>query len=133
MQLDVYTDGGAINNPGPAASAFVVVQGKKIIAQEKKAIGNNTNNMAEYTAVIIALEKLPQLINEQIKRIVFYSDSKLMVNQINGLYKVKAGHIREQIMRIRVLEAKINLPIVYKNIPREENEKADSLVKEALQ
>ncbi len=133
MQLDVYTDGGAINNPGPAASAFVVFQGKKIIVQEKKAIGNNTNNVAEYMAVIMALEKLPQLINEQIKRIVFYSDSKLMVNQINGLYKVKAGHIREQIMKIRVLEAKINLPLVYKNIPREKNQIADGLVKEVLQ
>jgi len=133
MQLDVYTDGGAINNPGPAASAFVVFQGKKIIAQEKKAIGNNTNNMAEYTAVIMALEKLPQLINEQTKRIVFYSDSRLMVNQLNGLFKVKAGHIREKIMKIRVLEAKIKLPIIYKNIPREKNEKADGLVKEILQ
>jgi hypothetical protein len=56
-----------------------------------------------------------------------------MVNQINGLYKVKAGHIREQIMKIRVLEAKINLPLVYKNIPREKNQIADGLVKEVLQ
>ena len=133
MQLDIYTDGGAINNPGPAASAFVVFQGKKIVAQEKKSIGNTTNNIAEYTAVIMALEKLPSLINGQIKKIIFYSDSKLMVNQLNGLYKVKAGHIREQIMKIRILEAKINPPIIYKNIPREKNEKADSLVKEALQ
>jgi len=132
MQLDIYTDGGAINNPGPAASAFVVFQGKKIVAQEKKTIGNSTNNIAEYTAVIMALEKLPQLINGQIKKIVFYSDSKLMVNQLNGLYKVKDGQIREQIMKIRVLEAKFNLPIIYKNIPREKNQIADSLVKEVL-
>lgn len=132
MQLDVYTDGGAINNPGPAASAFVIFLGKKIIGREKKPIGNTTNNIAEYTAVIMALEKLPHLINEKIKKIVFYSDSKLMVNQLNGLYKVKDGQIREQVMKIRILEGKINRPIIYKNIPREENQIADNLVKEAL-
>jgi len=133
MELNIYTDGGALNNPGPAASAFVVFFGKKIIFKKKAAIGENTNNIAEYMAVVMALEKLPGLVNgHQAEKIVFYSDSRLMVNQLNGLFKVKDARIREQIMKIRILENKINLPIIYKNIPREQNQIADGLVKEVL-
>ena len=64
----------------------------------------------------------------QVSEIVFHSDSTLLVNQVNGLYKVKNAKIREFIMQIRILEQEIRIPITYKYIPREKNFRADSLV-----
>jgi ribonuclease HI len=57
MDIKIYTDGGAINNPGPAASAYVIYLGNTIIHKESKKIGVNTNNIAEYTALFLRLKK----------------------------------------------------------------------------
>lgn len=136
MELVVYTDGGALNNPGPAASAFAIFRGGKMIASEAKSIGTNTNNVAEYTALIIALEHVKKLMSEPsfqpTSRVAVFSDSQLMVNQLNGLYKVKNSRMHELVLKVRVLENKIGVPIVYKNVPREENSFTDSLVKKTL-
>jgi ribonuclease HI len=134
MELKIYTDGGSLNNPGPAASAYVIYQDNKILVKHGKKIGDNTNNFAEYTALILALEKVKELLKnlKDIDKISVFSDSSLMVNQLNGFFKVKNGTIRELIMKVRILEREINIPIIYKHIPREENTLADSLVKKEL-
>lgn len=135
MVIKIFTDGGAIGNPGPAACAFLIYQGNKLLFSHHEFIGRATNNVAEYTALIKALEKLKKLITDYrflITSINVYSDSRLLVNQINGYFKVKSAVIREFIMKIRVLEGEIGFPIAYKNIPREKNVFADALVKRAL-
>lgn len=132
MQLKIYTDGGSSGNPGPAAIAYVIYQDNQIIFKHGEKIGIATNNFAEYQAVIEALEKVKQIIqcsSSSIEQIAFFSDSALIVNQLNGLYKVKNSKIREFVMKVRILEQEIKIPIVYKNIPREENREADKLVK----
>lgn len=138
MILQVYTDGGSKGNPGPSSIGGVFYLDKKKVFNFKKAIGITTNNDAEYSALIRALQilnpksEIPNKLQIQnfknIKQIQFYSDSRLMVNQINGLFKVKQGKIREYILKIRILEQEINLPISYHLIPREENWEADKLV-----
>ena len=135
MDLKIYTDGGALNNPGQAAIAFVIYLDKKLLLKHSEKIGQTTNNFAEYTALLRALDKTKQLISQQnnIKSVFVFSDSSLMTNQLNGLFKVKNTIIRELIMKVRVLENEINIPIIYKNIPREKNRLADSLVKRILQ
>lgn len=65
---------------------------------------------------------------QMIKKIEFFSDSRLMVNQVNGFFKVKSGKIKEYILKIRVLEQEINLPIFYHLVSREQNREADRLV-----
>lgn len=136
MELKIYTDGGALGNPGPAASAYIIYNGRKIVAQDSKFLGHGTNNQAEYTALILAYEKIKDLLKEgQLKGITIinvFSDSSLLVNQLNGLYKVKNGAIREFILKIRILENEIGIPTTYKHVYREENTEADALVKEAL-
>lgn len=139
MTLTVYTDGGALNNPGPAASAYVIYKDdKNILFQEGVFLGPQTNNYAEYNAVVLALKKIKALLDSgqarmtDVKKIVFFSDSKLLVSQLNGLYRVKNGVIREFILKIRILEQEVNLPISYTHIYREQNTVADSLVKRAL-
>jgi len=132
MELKIFTDGGALNNPGPAASAFVVYSNNKLIHKSSFGIGNTTNNFAEYSAVVNALEWLIKNKPQEISKTTFYSDSNLMVNQLNGLYKVKNAVIREFIMKIRILQQEIGAPITYTYIPREKNSLADAMVKKEL-
>lgn len=135
MVLTIYTDGGSLNNPGQAAYAYIFFEGKKLIFSNSEKIGVASNNVAEYSGLINALKKVKELIaNNQLKieKIEAYSDSSLMVNQLNGLFKVKNAKIREFVFKIRSLEGEINLPIIYIHILREKNMLADSLVKKAL-
>jgi ribonuclease HI len=132
MVLKVFTDGGSKGNPGPASIGVVAYFKDKKVFEFKKAIGTATNNDAEYLALIEAFEQIrnpSSVINfKLINKITFYSDSRLMVNQVNGFFKVKNGKIKEYILKIRGLEQEINLPVSYHHIPREENVEADRLV-----
>ena len=125
----IHTDGGARGNPGPAAIGVVVkdISGK-IIHQFGRTIGETTNNVAEYRAVISALEWIvtrprPETIN-------FFSDSTLIVNQIKGDWKIKEGHLKPLAARVRQLAG--HLSVTYTAIPREQNFQADALVNQAL-
>lgn len=137
MTLKIYTDGGSKGNPGPASVGMVFYLDGKEVFKYRENIGIATNNVAEYKAVIRALEivgnglkPFPTLFNwdKNITKIEFYSDSQLLVNQVNGFFKVKNAIIREFIFKIRILEQEIGLPISYHLIPREENRVADKLV-----
>lgn len=135
MTLQVYTDGGSLNNPGQAAYAYVIYKDSEQIFSHSERIGIASNNIAEYTGLIKALEKAKELIiNNQlgVRDIKVFSDSSLMVNQLNGLFKVKNSKIRELVFKIRTLEGELNLPIIYIHIVREKNMLADSLVKKTL-
>lgn len=137
MILKIHTDGGSKGNPGPSSIGVVGflypsksegrsgVNGKKVI-EIGQSIGIATNNDAEYKALIKALENAKKI--QSASKIECYSDSRLMVNQVNGLFKVKNGKIKEYILKIRSLEQEINLPITYQYVPREQNQEADRLV-----
>jgi len=151
MVLKVFTDGGSKGNPGPSSIGIVMYINNKKIFQQREDIGVATNNEAEYQALIKALENVKKRFldfsrNDKISspvilsesdvtsdesrdlKIEFYSDSRLMVNQVNGIFKVKSGKIKEYILKIRCLEQEINLPVSYCLIPREQNQEADRLV-----
>jgi len=130
MILSIYTDGGSKGNPGPASIGIVFYLEGKMIHTYREDLGVATNNEAEYTAVMRALEKIKnkELTIKEIKKIQFFSDSSLVVNQLNGLFKVKHARIREFVLKIRILEQEIRIPISYSYIPREKNGIADALV-----
>lgn len=133
--LNVFTDGGARGNPGPSAIGVYIADGNnKKIAGFGKQIGIATNNVAEYKAVIEALDWIIENKKNLSKdtRVNFSLDSKLVCSQIIGIFKVKNADLRNLLFDVRNREAQINLPIYYKNIPREQNEKADAFVNEAL-
>ncbi len=136
MSFRVYTDGGSINNPGRAASAYIIYNDSGVLFKHARAIGVATNNIAEYSALIFALEKIRDVVKqprqEKPTSITVFSDSRLLVFQINGLFRVKNAAIRDCILKVRVLEGEVGIPILYKNIPREKNAAADRLVKEKL-
>lgn len=134
--MKIFADGGARGNPGPAAIGFVVKDKKgKILTRVGKYLGKKTNNQAEYLAVIEALKWLKQ--NSQIAkfpncRLDFYLDSQLIVNQLNGLYKIKDANLRNLIVQTRILEREVNCPVFYHLVSRRQNLLADRLVNQVL-
>lgn len=130
----VHTDGGSRGNPGPAAGGFVVEANEKVIYKSSKFLGNQTNNFAEYSAVILALEwissHLP--ITYHLLSITFLLDSELVVKQINGLYKVKDENLRSLYYQVVELIKRFNVKVIFKHVPREKNKEADSLVNQEL-
>ena len=131
--LTIFTDGGARHNPGPAAIGFVVKDEKgKTLVKQGKYIGEATNNVAEYTGVIEALKWLlanDLSVNGQIN---FYLDSKLVVNQLNGLFKIKNKDLRELVIQVRQLEQEVGGKVFYQFVPRVKNQVADFLVNTSL-
>ena len=129
--LKVYTDGGSRGNPGPSASAFVVLAGEKIIYKGSKFLGKRTNNQAEYNAVIIALKWLSKN-SGQGKKVLFYLDSELVVRQLTGVYKIKDLKLGKLAEQIKLIESKLDLVVSYTSIVREKNQLADKLVNKEL-
>jgi ribonuclease HI len=133
--LIIFTDGGARGNPGPAAVGVVVKdsQEREIIGFGQ-TIGYATNNVAEYQAVVSALIWLTdnQKILVGIKTIDFFLDSTLVVNQLNGKFKIKDHKLKNLIIKIKDLEKKITATFFYHFVPRTKNYQADALVNEAL-
>lgn len=130
--IKIYCDGGSRGNPGKSASAFVVEEEGKIIYSEAKYLGIATNNFAEYSSVFNALNWLKE--NEKIldEEIIFILDSELVVKQINGQYKVKSMKLKELFLQIKNLLDNYFPKIIFKNVSREENAKADFLVNQKL-
>ena len=95
-------------------------------------MGKATNNVAEYSAVVTALEWFLKNIktdnNKKNVRVEFFLDSMLVVNQLNGLYKIKNASLRDLAIKVRQLEAEIGAQFLYRFIPRERNQVADGLV-----
>lgn len=127
--LKVYFDGGSRGNPGPSAVGAVVYDGKGEKLDELSLyIGEYTNNVSEY----VALDKVLSLIKEyNCKRIILYTDSKLLYNQLKKIWKIKDSRILKIYMDINRKLSKYDL-VDLRLIPREENKEADRLVNLAL-
>jgi ribonuclease HI len=133
--LNIFTDGGSRGNPGSSAfGVYIADQDNRKIVGFGKTIGIATNNVAEYSAVIAALNWIIENKKDYSKdvKVNFFMDSKLVCSQVIGLFKVKNANLRNLLFEVRDREAQINLPIYYKHIPREKNSMADALVNEAL-
>ncbi len=129
MILYLYTDGGARGNPGPAAAGVVLVDGTKAVVKEMGSfLGTCTNNEAEYKALILglktALEKKPS-------ELICHLDSQLIVEQLNGGYKVKNPRMKVFYAEVKDLEKAIG-KVSYRHITRGKNSKADALVNNVL-
>lgn len=128
-KIDLYVDGGARGNPGPAAGAYVILNSdENIISSEGFFLGKTTNNVAEYSALLRGLAAVQDL---KIKEINIFSDSELVVKQIIGKYRVKNSDLKE--IYLQVQQALLSFDRwQIRHIPREMNKQADSLVNEVL-
>ena len=128
-KIVIYTDGGARGNPGPAAIGAVI--GDK---EYSEMIGETTNNIAEYKAAVFALKKAKHLIGKKKTKeteVEIRSDSELLVNQLNGRYKIKEKELKDLFFEIWNLMSDFK-NVSFVKIPREENSLADSLLNRAL-
>jgi len=134
MEISVYTDGGSRGNPGPAGFGLVIYDSnRQIIYQNKQFLGIKTNNEAEYAGLIAALEWIVvNLVKLDIQKINFYSDSQLLVRQLNGLYKVKSANIKPLFAIAQNLLGHITCPTHFTHLYRESNTLADSLANQAM-
>lgn len=127
--ITIYSDGGSRGNPGPSAAGFVMVNGNnETIAQGGEYLGVTTNSQAEYHGVRIGLEKALEM---GYKQIDFKIDSMLVVNQMNGVYKIKNRELWPINERIRELVAKFNR-VRFSHVKREFNQLADGMVNRTL-
>ncbi|MEF8847364.1 MAG: ribonuclease HI family protein [Candidatus Paceibacterota bacterium] len=133
-KITIFTDGGAKDNPGPAAIGVIIYKDGKKVKEYSEFIGEATNNEAEYKALIFALKKVKSLYGkEEIKNVKLKAntDSELMAEQLSGNYKIKDEKIQPLFLKAW------NLSLNYGEfgitaIPREKNEEADKLVKQSL-
>ncbi len=131
MKLRTYTDGGARGNPGPAAIGVLIcsVDGD-ILEEHSETIGEATNNVAEYKALIAGMKKAKQLNAEELD---CFMDSMLVVKQLTGEFRIK--HINMQKLYDEVQKVRREFKHVsYHHVPREEEniQRADQLVNYAL-
>ena len=127
--LKIYFDGGSRGNPGPSAVGAVVFDDKGNKLEELSAyVGKYTNNIAEY----LALEKVLDLVEKyHCKKIMLFTDSKLLSSQIKKVWKIKDGSILKIYLKVSEKLAKYDM-VDLRLIPREHNVEADRLVNKAL-
>ena len=127
--LKVYFDGGSRGNPGPSAVGAVIYnENNKKIDQLSLYIGKCTNNIAEYTALDKVLDLLE---NYNFKKIVLFTDSKLLYSQLKKIWKIKDNNILKIYLRVSKKLGRYDL-VDLRLIPREKNKEADRLVNLAL-
>lgn len=125
----IYSDGGSRGNPGPSAAGYVIMNlNQEVIDQGGEYLGITTNNQAEYQGVRIGLEKALSL---GIKRVDFRIDSMLVVNQMNGIYKIKNRELWPINERIRGLMTQFD-KVTFSHVRREFNQLADGMVNRTL-
>lgn len=138
MQILIFTDGGSRGNPGPGGIGVVIKKmDNSLLYSFGKKIGVTTNNIAEYTAVVEALQWIGNnlvtlMIKEDDTRLSFFLDSTLVVNQLNGIFKIKDSNLRGLLLKVRELEQVVGGNVSYTYIPREKNFEADAMVNRAL-
>ena len=142
-RLIIYTDGGARGNPGPAACGVVIKNDTgEIILKTSKYIGEATNNVAEYGALVLALQKAKGVfkscgkdainrVSTKSKDLECYLDSELVVKQLNHEYKIKDENMQKFFIKVWNLTLDFD-SVKFIHIPREENKLADELVNKEL-
>lgn len=129
MRVTLYADGGARGNPGPAAGAAVLLdEAGNVVAERAQYLGRATNNVAEYTGLIVGLEEAKRL---GVTKLDVRLDSLLVVQQMRGVWKIKNPGLRPLALRAGALLAEFPDRTV-EHVRREQNTLADALVNRAL-
>lgn len=128
-KLVIFTDGGARGNPGPAGIGVTISdQNGTVLTEFGEAIGETTNNVAEYTALLRALKAAADY---NVDSVEFFLDSELVVKQLNGEYKVKNAGLKGLHAAAREHLGKYR-EVRIRHIPRAKNKVADRLANEAM-
>ena len=128
MRIEAWVDGGARGNPGPAGwGAHLLLDGEKVL-DLWGFLGETTNNVAEYRALIAALDAAVDLGADEV---VVRTDSQLIQRQVTGRYKVRQPHLQELLAQVRQRAGKLPSFEIH-HVPRAENAAADALANRAM-
>jgi len=133
MEIKVFSDGGSRGNPGVSGFGVQISSNEKVLIEYGDYIGIKTNNEAEYAGLISALSWIFE--NQALysfSKATFIMDSQLLVRQMQGKYKVKAPHLKSLKLQADNLVSHINCPIVFTEVLREHNKRADELANLAM-
>jgi ribonuclease HI len=129
VKLVVHVDGGARGNPGPAAAAASVANGDgEVIDEASELLGVQTNNVAEYRGVLLGIARAKALGASELELV---NDSELVAKQLDGSYRVKHPAMIELFTQARAALAGFERWSI-RTVRREQNERADALVNQAL-
>ena len=129
MPASLHTDGGARGNPGPAGIGVVLADEQgEVIADIAQGLGATTNNVAEYRALIAGLELA---LERGISELDVYLDSKLVVSQVLGEWKIKDERLRALAAKAQILMGKFDA-ITIQHVRREQNAAADALANQGM-
>lgn len=135
-KITLFTDGGARGNPGPAGIGVVIADAQgKVLKEVSQYLGEQTNNFAEYEAVIVGLQTLKKLFSkDKLKEldIEVKLDSQLVARQLSSEYQIKEETLFPQFIKVHNMQVKDFPKIKFTYIPREENKEADRLANEAM-
>jgi len=126
--IEIYIDGASQGNPGNAAVGYLIYKSKDLIKKKGVYLGIQTNNFAEYMALIFSLV---EAIGMNEKKVKVFSDSQLLCEQINGNYKVKNKNIYPLFVLAKNIIAKLE-EFTITHIDREKNAEADKVAEEAI-
>lgn len=134
MQFTIFADGGARGNPGPAGSGAIVRdQNGEAVIRVSEFLGHTTNNVAEYTAILRALEQLHQMLGDEAAQadVVIKMDSQLVVKQMGGEYRIKHPNLQPLAARVQEL-GNLFHSVSFSHVYREHNKEADKLANDAM-
>lgn len=129
--VKVYTDGACRGNPGSGAIGILISDDEgNVLDQHKECIGECTNNIAEYTALKKGLDLA---VAHTRKKVVVHSDSKLVVCQMNGIWRIKKPHLKSLFDEVKQKEARFD-KVIYNHVPRENQfiRQVDQMANDAL-
>jgi len=129
-EVVIYTDGASRGNPGKAGIGIVIYDSEKktLLAEVAEYIGKTTNNVAEYKALIRALEEAKKL---DCQRLRIYTDSDLLVKQFNGIYRVKHENLQPLFTQVKKLTQDF-VQVQVTHVRREYNKEADKLANQGI-
>jgi ribonuclease HI len=129
MNFSLFSDGGSRGNPGPAGAGFALFDEKNTeIFAGKKFLGIATNNVAEYNALILGIEKAIEMGG---KNLSCFLDSELIVKQLNGEYRVKHPDMKPLFAQVQTLKNHFQ-SVSFTHVRREKNKRADELANHAM-
>ena len=129
MKARLHTDGGARGNPGPAGIGVVLTHADGVVIDEiARGIGETTNNVAEYQALIAGLELA---LEHHVSDIEVHVDSELVVHQVRGAWKIKSDRLRALAVKARALMGRFQSSSI-KHVRRERNADADKLANQGM-
>lgn len=129
--LVIYSDGGSRGNPGPSGAGASIQKDGVEVARVSKFLGVQTNNWAEYEALILALEEARRVCGAP-QRLTVRMDSELIVKQMKGEYRVKDAELKKQHERVRRILAAAFPRVTFEHVRREQNVRADELANDAM-